>query len=597
LTAALDEAVRCGNVERMRDLLKQGANPQLVEPGNTGVSVQANELLLAARKINRLLPRRAQAGPQLDFEEALRDYDLPRARNILDNALKIYPPDLNSPPDETDADAVIKLWEESAELGVEAILDTMLALGDDKLERYRSGAGAQDSKTIMDALLTQKGEALNSILHYPLEKGIRHSALRDYLKQFPYYSSKPERQDLAELNCQVDFKDNPEQKIDCKHLAFAWLTKVRDKNGKPDYGMLKDAGQIQENIPYRIEDEFNAFLANATEVHMVENKAWGRFTADQFREIEDRMEKGKPPIKRMLVHSGSHAMAVEFRVKEQAGRKSYAQNFYDPNLTNVHKRIRFDGMHCHEAHSLDRLLDGSSAYHAYYGESETVSMAYVVPDDDNAAVAAGAGNPGRCLSSSLDGINIDASVLFHLLKGGFDGELDKIANRLLNSILQHPDQAAYFLAAKNVDNIPGFYWALQEGHVNAVTAFAGIVLQSGLDAEQQIELLSAKNDDGFPGLYIALQENKPDAVRAFVECVFRSQLSDDQKIKLLAAKEKGGVPGIWGAESGHYPNSAATAYRETIRQLFTGEQQALLEAEISGNKRRRTLAGPVIGVL
>jgi hypothetical protein len=91
LTAALREAVRDGHVADMRELLQQGADPEQVEPRNTVLSAPADELLLAARKINQLLPRGTPAG-ESDFEKALRDYDLPGARELLtQNMAKISP--------------------------------------------------------------------------------------------------------------------------------------------------------------------------------------------------------------------------------------------------------------------------------------------------------------------------------------------------------------------------------------------------------------------------------------------------------------------------------------------------------------------------
>lgn len=680
LTQALDGAVRSGDVECMRDLLKKGADPELVEPCNIPISSQTDELLLAARKINRLLPHGMKTACPSPFETALRNYDLPRTRGILAAVLTKWLPNVNA------TGAAIAFWQTVTEKGLDAVLDTMLVLGDDKLASYRLGHDRLGSKTIMDALLTPNG--LNGFLHSPLgaasmrqsgAASIQHRALRDYLKQFPYYSEKLDRKVVAKLNNQFGFKENENEKILCRYLAFAWLTKVRHANGKPNYDMLKNSDQLQESIPYKTKAEYEAFLTNASEVHMVVNEAWGRFAVERFKEMEGAMEKGDPPIKRMLILSGVHAMAVELKIKEKAGKKSYVQNFYDPNLTNVHKRVKFDGVHRTETYSLTHLLENSFTYRAYYGERETVSMAYVVPNEDNGTLTSPTvGRLGRCLSSSLGDISIDSSVLFHLLESGFDGELSQIENRLLDKIKQRPDQAVALLAAENIEEVPGLYMALQQGHANTVKIFVEIIIQSGLDIEQQADLLAAWDSDGVPGIFMALQEGNAHVVREFVEGVIRSQLSDEQKVALLAAEDPDGVPGLLMAfsqdrvdtvrafvesisqsmlsneqkltllaakdpdgvpslnvalqegcvetvrafvesvsrsrlsdeqkvellaakdkmgrpailieEGAHTPSFAATAFREAVKQWLTTEQQALLNAEISGNKRRRITA-------
>ena len=91
------------------------------------------------------------------------------------------------------------------------------------------------------------------------------------------------------------------------------------------------------------------------------------------------------------------------------------------------------------------------------------------------------------------------------------------------------------LAAKDVKNLPGLYFALQKGHADAIRAFGKLLLL--VPEDQRAELLAAKDINGVPGLYAALMIGNTDAIHEFGELLH--QVSPKERAQLLAITVNG----------------------------------------------------------
>ncbi len=397
----------------------------------------------------------------------------------------------------------------------------------------------------------------------------------------PRYVTK--KREPVEFNGAVRFEGRDER-IECRHLALAWLKQII-AGGKPDYGILGDKGNIARGVPFAIQGEFKKLLANAREVHIVANDAWGGFSMQQFT----KMESTGVSAKRMLVLSGNHAMAAEYKIKELNGQKKYVLKVYDPNRTNTHMRAwstspLSDSAGTMATHSLLDLLPLQQCHDRYFGKSgrlrsETVAVAFALPGDYQEAMAplTAQERAARCPATMPD--HTDASVLHHLIAFGFAGS--DIAERLAEKIVQYPWMEASLLAAMQSEGTPGLFKALQDDHAETVKVFTDLVMASTtLLREQVADLFAARLANGTPGLFMALQDGFVDTVKAFADAVLASRLEPDQKATLLAA-ENAGTPGLHMAlQYGHAETvkvfAAAVLASPT---LGPGQQAALLAAE------------------
>lgn len=547
-------AVRQNDYEGLLRELRHGLDPELIETHTADASTETEKLLLDARKAKQLTSAVASDSA---IDRALKNYDMPLLGHILEHELpahlRIDFSHWMNASEESKRKLVMARWHHATESHRSDLLKAMLVVD------YPDLTADQVVEILRNEKCEEDRHGLNGELHHPLRNNAaaKHPELRNYLKQFPYYSEKLERKNHINLNCDVQFKDNESEDIECPHLALTWLKqKIGSVDGKPDYHILGDAQEIRDNIPYQIKDEYKNLLANAREVHMVANQGWGRFAMQQFQEMAHKMQDGGPMVKRMLVACGTHAMAVEMRIKEdkhQPGKMVYVQNFYDPNLTNAHKRIKSDGMRTIEANTLQELLLSKNQYNDYYGtsgqnNSETTSLCYVVPNDYDGTLPLLTAEEINQRRLSTPIAHLDASVVGLLLQDGFSGSFRDIKELVKQKMEQDPAQAFELLAARNRDGCPRFFDALTNGHIAVVKEFAELVDESPvLNLEQKVELLAAKNTDEYPAFYFSLL-NGDIAVKDYVEFVLASKaLTPGKKVELLAAQGPDELPGFYRA--------------------------------------------------
>ncbi|MBW8831496.1 MAG: ShET2/EspL2 family type III secretion system effector toxin [Burkholderiales bacterium] len=555
---ALQAAANKGDLKGMQLLLRFGADPTEVKfPVGPSANGEVNELLRAAVRIRRLLPA-APRGPQDEspLMQALRCFNLPLARHLLDAETLVF----LRPED---------AWLPAAFASRHDVLTALLVLhGDDDLE-----ARLQSKKSLT---------GLNNDLHVarPLPGAPELDA---HLKQYPYYSHKLGRQAQSDLNGAAHFvgrDGDPQMPIVCRHLALAWLMQHEAAPGKPNYDALKNAEAIRQNIPAAMEDAYERVRDLSPEVRIGSNKEWGRFATDLFRE----MERSGASAKRMLIESGVHVMAAEFKIKSVPGQPPrYVVKVYDPSRTLVHKRTATDDLRRLEAHSLDQFLADAQAFGLYFGDVETVFLAIDVP----AGVAASppprppGGLVGRRIAGPLP--PLDGVVLHHLLTGGFGGSLRDLKPAILALAHQDPDGGFELLNAMNVEGAPGLYQAVAENMAEAVAVFGEIVQSCPFEPVVKAQLLGARllteEHQGSTTISLGLRNGCTEATEALIDAIIGSDLPSEQCATMLAARFEG-VPALaFGVERGHL--GAARALMQAVATstvLNSQQKESLLSA-------------------
>ncbi|HFR2226816.1 TPA: hypothetical protein ACHUVO_004932, partial [Shigella sonnei] len=72
------------------------------------------------------------------------------------------------------------------------------------------------------------------------------------------------------------------------------------------------------------------------------------------------------------------------------------------------------------------------------------------------------------------------------------------------------DKRLYLLAAKDSHDLPGLFFALQNGHADSIRMFGSLLNKKMLSSEQIKELLKVKH-----GLFMALQNGHTKAIMAY----------------------------------------------------------------------------------
>ncbi|MCD6027060.1 MAG: ShET2/EspL2 family type secretion system effector toxin [Solimicrobium sp.] len=180
------------------------------------------------------------------------------------------------------------------------------------------------------------------------------------------------------------------------------------------------------------------------------------------------------------------------------------------------------------------------------------------------------------VNDNLSELSFSAHDLCSALKNGNTQAIKNYAESLRQVKSKAPINLIELLAAEDDEGIPGLYFALKNGHADAIKAwgelFQGIMPQLSPDKlSHLVTLLAAKNAGGISGLYLALNSGHAEVVKAWGE-VFHEvaqRLTSDalsQLITLLAAEDPRGISGLhFALEKGH--TEAVKAWGELLQRL------------------------------
>jgi hypothetical protein len=284
---------------------------------------------------------------------------------------------------------------------------------------------------------------------------------------------------------------------------------------------------------------------------------WGPFVAGQLRTLA---ATGDAASRLMLFGSGSHLMAMELKVKQEASGPRYVANFYDPNLTAAHKRVASGDLQRFETLRLDDVFAHPQARDAYFLRA-SVAMVTVVPDGGEPAIPPlkPGGDPERRLTGELPAL--DESVMHLLMFGGFAGTLRDILPAFAEMAKKTPYQAGSLLAGRS-DDVPGLYGAMLRGQAHAVHAFR--MLMELVPPHRHAWLLAARGSGDVPALCVGMMLNRGPAVRAFVDGVAATALPPAEQVKLLAAKPSEREPTALGVAMGRGHLDSVNAYLDGL---------------------------------
>lgn len=298
--------------------------------------------------------------------------------------------------------------------------------------------------------------------------------------------------------------------VSCRHLAFEYfnagkkakfLGAVKDEGAIRDYfsgGMLRNANKgIQQ------------FAAAATERNACV------VSADCFvlcvREVASRLKEQGAHGADLLITSSNHAMAVSIQLKD---RGRVCVSFYDPNITTNHFRVEAKG---HD--DLDALIQTSHpltiyrnsgchafsvlAKHDFFKPQQTEVFLRSTTKSTRTQVLASAIHQAITRTDSALLTRLIATAVKENPTGG----------RPLKDALACTDGGG-----------PGMFRALQDGHVNATSAYVGaaceLVGRGLLSSGDLRDLLKAEHGVGqstASGLYLPMSNGHTQTVSKYLD--------------------------------------------------------------------------------
>lgn len=524
---ALDLAVRHDDREFARYLLRQGAQPERVALGTAADSMQT--LLTSWRRKNLLYAHfnkgNRQSWTPLDRELYEGRHEEVRAR--LEGVIA--------------KNGVLKVWKEAIKAGLHDILRALLVVGTpDELRK-----------------LTRKKHVV----------GKWKEALRDdpglsaVLKELPYQSAK--RGKPENFNEAAEFTDTMKA-VDCTYLAtYQQVQQAQDRRIKFDYRKFSSPEKIADHVKPGISKTYQSLKAQASETHLIGNRKFGRFLARQF----DAMEKDGKQSSLMLVESTNHVMNLGLLIKEdETAKKSYVVKFFDPNETTTGTRSQANSVHMFETQTLASYITDEREMEGNYPEPMGMSMIFVRPQE-NAQASTSISTDSRAgkTLTSIDIEEIDATVVWHLMNEGFDGNLRQLRDHFISL---SEDERIALLMASDADGNPALYMSMQNGHAPAIKAYDELMALVPIPEDLHMELLAGKNGKDAPALSMCIYGGHVEAVKAYGELV--KSLPPDKQADLLFAKTSSG-PYEWQSglqialEEGQF--KAANALFQLLSQL------------------------------
>lgn len=392
----------------------------------------------------------------------------------------------------------------------------------------------------------------------------------------PYTSFKRRSRNM---NGAARFPNGPskEDEIVCRHLALLYLKMFgRTQTDKVDFSPFASVETIAKQMPPDADEQYRLFTSTAKENYLIDNDGFGKFLAEQFASMANNEET----LKKMLLRSTSHAMAVVLKIKTgDDGKKEYVVLFYDPNSTTNHRRFCTDDPDKLKQQALVSYLPDEKYY---YPQQSCVSLISIF--DENA----GANAPATRTLSNLCR-EITPMLIWHLLQGRYAKALEDWQPSILRYLQAHP-QAVQQDPLMNL-----LAMALQEGHTETIRAYGQLLaLVPGPQMATRLpELLAAKNHYGVSGLHMVLQEGHAEAIQAYGE-MLAALIPETHRAtvlpELLAAQRKGGVSGLsMAVQKGHA--KAIRAYSKVLAALIPETQRAAVLPELLAVRNRDSALG------
>lgn len=502
LDLALDAAVRHDDQDFARYLLDKGANPERTPLLDAADGMKS---LLTRRRLQNLLYAHHNAQDRQNWTDLDRDLQAGRygeARARLDSLIA-----------KNKEDRPWQLAELRARAdGQKDMLRALLIVG--RPDEFRQLKPRATGRWI-DAFREDPG-------------------LFAALKELPYQSArKPHR----ELNGQAVFAGTGKP-IWCRHLAtYHQDQQAQDRwRIKFNYDQFSTTEAITTHVHPAVQWRHMYLKEQASETHLIDNRKFGQFLANQFT----GMEKNKEPTSLMLVESINHAMNLGLRIKtDKQGKKAYVVKFFDPNITTAGTRSKARNPQTFEMQTIGSYLTEEMHLRAYYPPpTKGLSCIFVRPGR-TARTSDTRSHAGRTLTTCIAPEDMDGTAVWHLMANGFAGNLRQLRN-YFGTLPQ--EKRIELLSGKSDRGLSALYMATFRGHADAVTEYGELLNQcEPISEAQRIELLVGKSTTGDPAFFGSMHKGTSAAFSAY--CNLLKSLSADKRTELLMTRnnQKNGV--------------------------------------------------------
>lgn len=278
--------------------------------------------------------------------------------------------------------------------------------------------------------------------------------------------------------------------IACEEIAAGW-TDGLDGDGKPDYSKFQKPEDVKRNMtetPGRPAQR----MASAARSNLVPNDQWGAQLAAEFRDMKERGET----LRRFDVRTSDHMMSTALKIKnkpEDGHRDKHVVKTFDPNVILGHTRIASLG----DLDAIERLhfnqVTPTPTHHSVYHKDEARPMTMLSESPpagwDANLPTRQLDDTGRRLEVPWEG-PIDATVLLHLLKGGFEGDLRDMEQRILDHFRSLPrDEGIAFLRAANARGSSGLEVCALMGNAATMKAYCEVLGKANLTRDEARTLI------------------------------------------------------------------------------------------------------------
>jgi ShET2 enterotoxin, N-terminal region len=333
--------------------------------------------------------------------------------------------------------------------------------------------------------------------------------------------------------------------VECRHFAVAFARHAGDK-GDLVKGFATRSG-ITQAFTGRlalVDNEFNRLLREtpASSKHLVSGERFGTYLCAVAEALEQAGPSGGPASVNTLLSTADHVMALEVQRQTRQGQPCYAVKVYDPNATANYMEVEVRTPQELANLRFEDLLIRPELAKTYAPAGGAVTLAAICLDPRLTPGLAPLQGVASGNKPQLPGAN---EMLLAVSMGMPDevramGRAFKAHGAALNAT-----ELLACLDAKDEEQTPALFLAMQDGHTGAIEAF-GEALKSlpGLSAAQIVHLLAAEDADGASGLGAALASNRLDSAKAV--CALFSKLNVDPKDALQILSPLAFRPGLSG---------------------------------------------------
>ncbi|MFZ6771702.1 ShET2/EspL2 family type III secretion system effector toxin [Undibacterium sp. SXout7W] len=401
----------------------------------------------------------------------------------------------------------------------------------------------------------------------------------------------------ANLNGEAKFPYNSlegmEQSIKCCHLATYWLWQPKNIGERLLTNIVTKMGaqnDIAQNIPASIDARFHEIAWQGKENYLVGHDAWGGFMHDQFTQMKSNQTQ------RIIVQSGSHAMALLLKVKNQKGFTEYVAEFFDPNLTLTHVRLVETNLQNVSAWTRDNFMEEDTQA-TYYKEYGAADVGGDVDDDDDMESEEQVAYEDCSLfikaPENLDAHSMDeplwandsrerttkffptslrqkksSAVMWHAGMSNLSGVLREQLVEMQGIDMEEKKQ---ILKENDSEGNSKFIRLFTRSNPEVLKTFLVGIKEMRLDQSDLVELLSRDHCGSALLCSIMLTEGKAEHVAAILEGIKELGLSKENLHTLLLAKSGDGTTGLRYA--------ITLDYQDTVAAFLTGFKNLGLDSE------------------